>query len=136
MTSTRCIYGEIPQGRRPGFGEPCRPRWQSLLPAEWRSQAVPPRSFRIDREYEVPARRVVGHDETGTPCFCAYDYRLTELRYDDDEDLYPALIYGESLKAWRLPDGRWLVHRRLQPFGEDGDLIAGLSIEDSPMTTR
>jgi hypothetical protein len=130
MTRTPCIYGEVPQGPRHSPGEPCRPRWQSLLPTHWRAQAVPPLSFQVDREYEVPARRVIGRDAAGAPCFCAYDYRLIEPRCEDDEDVYPALTYEQSLKAWRLRDGRWLVHRRLAPFGDEGDLLTGFSIDE------
>ncbi|WP_040527632.1 hypothetical protein [Lamprocystis purpurea] len=130
MTGAPCIFGKVPQGPRQHPDQPCRPRWQSHLPAEWRGKTVVPQSFRVYREYEVPARRVVGRDRLGEPCFCACDYRLIELRSEDDDDLYPALTYGESLDAWRLLDGRWLVHRRLQPYGDEGDLVAALSLEE------
>jgi len=48
---------------------------------------------------------------------------MIEPRCDDDEEVYPALTYAQSLKAWRLRNGRWLVHERRQPFGDDGELI-------------
>lgn len=128
MSLSQCLYG-----RRPGpvpfrpAGE-CRPVWWSLLTPGWRSLAVPPRSFRVFREYEVPARRVLGYDGAGTPCFCAYDYRLMALRSDDDEDFYQAATYVESLTSWRLRDGRWLVHRRVEPLGDEGEEVVELSI--------
>lgn len=130
MTSPVCIYGEVPRGPQQDPRQPCQPRWQSLLPECWRAHAVAPRSFRVDREFEVPARRVLGQDAAGEPCFCAYDYRLIELRSDDDEELYSALTYEESVKAWRLRNGRWLVHRRLRPFGEEGETIASFDFAD------
>jgi hypothetical protein len=78
----------------------------------------------------MPARRIVGHDIDGQPCFQAFDYRLVEPRSDDDEDFYPAVAYSESLSAWRLLDGRWLVHRRIAPLGDDGATTVVSSIEE------
>lgn len=69
---------------------------------------------------------MIGDDQTGKPRFCASDYRLIEPRSDDDEEIYPALTYGESVRAWRLLDGHWLVRRWRQPFGEDGDAETSL----------
>ena len=130
MPYSPCIYGDQSRGPRLAPGEPCRPRWQERLPRRWRGQTVAPQTFRVFREYEVPARRVIGSDAAGAPCYCAYDYRLIELRSDDDEEHYSALAYEESLTAWRLNDGRWLVHRRLAPFGEDGDLLTDFTIDE------
>jgi hypothetical protein len=123
MARSQCIFGETkePQGR---LGLACRPHWEALLPDAWRGEAVAPSSFRVHREHEMPARQVFGLGPDGTTCFYAYDYRLVELRSDDDEELYGALAYADSLRAWRLHDGRWLVHRWLQPFGEDGEPVA------------
>lgn len=129
MTRASCIYGQVPRGPHRHPGQPCRPRWQARLPERWRAEAIAPASFRVYREYEVPARRVVGEDSAGEPCFCAYDYRLTDLRSDDDEELYCALAYEETVRAWRLRDGRWLVHRYRLPFGEDGEAIADLGFQ-------
>jgi hypothetical protein len=38
--------------------------------------------------------------------------------------------HGESVRAWRLQDGRWLVYRRLEPFGEDGELESGFTLTE------
>lgn len=113
----------------PAADRPCAPRWQALLPAPWRHQAVPPQSFRVDREYEVPARRVLGHDRAGKPCFCAYDYRLIEPRSDDGEEFYAVIVYGESVQAWRLTDGRWLVRQRVQ-LGADDELHEHIAVAE------
>lgn len=78
----------------------------------------------------MPARRVVGDDIDGQPCFQVYDYRLVEARSDDDEDFYLAVSYSESVSAWRMLDGRWLVHRRTANLGDDGATSSVLSIED------
>ena len=108
----------------------CRLHWWSQLPPQWRGEVAQARTYRVFNEHEVPARRILGHDEDGAPCFCAYDYRNLELRSDDDEDLYQALTYGESVRAWRLQDGRWLVYRRLEAFGEDGELESGFTLTE------
>jgi len=92
-------------------------------------KTIVPLSFRVYREYEARALRVIGRDRLGEPCFCACDYRLIELRSNDD-DLYLALTYVESLYAWRLLGGRWLVYRRVQPYGDEGELVAGFTLDE------
>ena len=37
---------------------------------------------------------------------------LTETRSDNDEDFYTVVTRGETLRAWRLRDDRWLTWRR------------------------
>lgn len=130
MNGNACPYGGTPRGPYLDPKKPCRPDWQALLPDCWHAHALAPHSFRVDREHEIPARRVLGLDQTGQPCYCAYDYRLLALRSDDDEELWGALSYEESLKAWRLRNGRWLVHRRLRPFGDEGDTMSSFVFSD------
>ncbi|NEV63792.1 hypothetical protein [Thiorhodococcus minor] len=52
-----------------------------------------------------------------------------DVRSDDDEDLYQALAYSESITAWRLSGRRWLVHRRVEPLGEEGESGSSFSLE-------
>ena len=85
--------------------------WAKLLPPDWREQVIVPVEFDVFREYEMAAERTTGRDENGLPCYCAHLYVLHELRSDDDEDYYQAVVYGESLSAWRLRDERWLCYR-------------------------
>lgn len=129
MTESRCLLGAQAPGPAPLRGQPCRHPWQAQLPSVWRDRVIRPESFRVDREYEVPARRVLGYEPAGTPCFCSFDYRRLATRSDDDEDLYEVLVYAESVRAWRLKSGRWLVHRRLQPFGEEGEEVTSFGFE-------
>lgn len=96
--------------------------WDSLLPRDWRAQAVAPVEFDVFREYEVAAERTVGRDENGAACYHAHRYVLHELRSDDDEDYYLMAVYGEALAAWRLRDGRWLSYRVV---GAEGDAAEG-----------
>ncbi len=87
--------------------------WESQLPRSWREQVVEPVEFEVFREYEMAAQRITGHDEDGLACYCAHSVTITELRSDDDEDYYQVVAYAEHLSAWRLRDGRWLIHRTI-----------------------
>jgi hypothetical protein len=75
---------------------------------------VIPRQFRVYRDYEMPARQVLGFDQHAVICFRAYDYRLFEPHSDDDEEFYMLLTYGESAVGWRLQDRGWLLYRRVK----------------------
>lgn len=125
-----CAYGHRDSRLRRRPAEGCRPLWEARLPAEWRRLVVPPESFRVYREFEIPARRVLGYSAAGDICFCAHDFRLTALRSDDDEDFYESLDYSESVSSWRLGDGRWLVRRTVAPLGGDEGRIASVGVED------
>lgn len=94
------------------------------LPGEWRDMVVEPVSFTEHREYEIAARRQFGHDDTGTHCYYRHDYTLTETRSDDDEDYYQVVGYSETVRAWLLRDGRWLIFRVAQ-HGEQCGALRG-----------
>ena len=126
---TACLYGQRARRQRSSTQSDCQPTWTDRLPAEWRDRVVPPSGFRVYREHEIPARRVLGFDGAGALCFCAHDYRLVEPRSDDDEDFYQALAYGESVAAWRLLGQGWLVHRSIAPEGDDGVAESHLSLQ-------
>lgn len=130
MKTRTCLYGRTPLPRQEGFGSPCRPAWIEHLGPPWLDLVITPRSFRVFRDDDVPARRVIGHDGDDTPCFQAYDYRRLDVRSDDDEEFYIAIAYSESVSAWRLHDGRWLVHRRIEPLGEEDAATSALSIDE------
>lgn len=91
------------------------PDWRKLLPREWTGSVVEPRAFSRFRDYEILSERVLGHEHEGedSPCYCEHYFVLTDVRSDDDETYYLAPTYGEHLVAWRLTDGRWLIHRRI-----------------------
>jgi hypothetical protein len=88
-----------------------RTAWCSGLPAKWRDAVVVPLEMKTHRDYEADAVRTLGRDEDGELCFSTHRYVLRELRSDDGDDFFLAPIYGEALRAWRLRDGRWLLHR-------------------------
>ena len=43
------------------------------------------------------------------------------MRSDDDEEFYQVAAYAEALTAWRMRDGRWLIHRLISREGERGN---------------
>jgi hypothetical protein len=94
--------------------------WATQLPPEWIAQVVVPLSFDVFRDYEIAALRTLGRDEDGNACFHAYRFIVHEPRSDDDEEFYQVAVYGESLTAWRLRDGRWLAHRLIGREGSKG----------------
>ncbi|RTL54346.1 MAG: hypothetical protein EKK46_08360 [Rhodocyclaceae bacterium] len=97
----------------PGRGEVQAWPWRRHLPTEWHGAVTEPLGFRRFRDYEASAQRVVGVDENEQPCYCHYEYRLSEARSDDDEDFYEETLYLEIGISWRLRDGRWLTFRRI-----------------------
>ncbi|NEX19629.1 hypothetical protein G3480_04760 [Thiorhodococcus mannitoliphagus] len=129
MASSNCIYGHKPERTRQSLLDSCLPSWSSLLTPEWRGRVITPGAFRVHHEHEMAAKRVLGYDSRGQPCFYAHDYRQMDVRSDDDEDFYQALAYSESITAWRLRSGLWLVHRRVEPLGEEGESGSSFGLE-------
>ena len=95
-------------------------QWQADLPKEWQRQVVAPLSIEKYRDYEVAAERVIGRDEDDHPCYCRSRFVVTDIRSDDDEEFYAVIAYVETLAAWRLRDGRWLIYRELKRDNERG----------------
>lgn len=83
------------------------PWWQNL-PQDWRQLAVEPLDFKVYREPALAAERVFGLDEDGAACFYTHRYLVPPPRRGSG-----AQPQGEILRAWRLVDRRWLIHRIL-----------------------
>lgn len=115
---------------RPPHRRPATPDWRSSLPAQWADYVIEALDFAEHVEYEMPARRILGHDADGELCFYAHDYVLTENRSDNDEDFYTVVTAGESVRAWRLVDARWLIFR--QPHGDEAPGRPFYSFSDRP----
>lgn len=101
--------------------------WRHDLPKEWRRLVVAPLEIERFRDYEMAAERMVGRDEDERPCYCNSRVVVMETRSDDDEEFYQVAAYAESLKAWRLRDGRWLIHRLITREGERGSAFYSFS---------
>lgn len=98
--------------------------WSAELPSDWHQAVVSPLDVKVHRDYEADAIRVLGRDEDGALCYSAHRYSLREPRSDDGEDFFLAPVYGEALRAWRLRDGRWLIHR-VVAVGEELETARG-----------
>ena len=96
-------------------------RWQQGLPAEWQPHVVAPLYFDHYMDYELAAARILGRDEDDKACYCAYSFVL-ESRAGRLPST-AAAHYAESVRAWRLRDGRWLIHRVV--IGGNGELDKG-----------
>jgi hypothetical protein len=94
--------------------------WRRDLPKEWQRLVISPLVVERFRDYEMAAERFVGRDEDNQPCYCSSRFVVMETRSDDDEEFYQIAAYAESLKAWRLRDGRWLIFRLISREGERG----------------
>lgn len=94
--------------------------WKRDLPKEWQRLVVAPLSVERFRDYEMAAERFIGRDEDEAPCYYSSRFVVMETRSDDDEEFYQVAAYAESIKAWRLRDGRWLSHRLITREGERG----------------
>jgi hypothetical protein len=112
-----CAERPSPRTRRTQR-QPAQANWRRGLPAEWCEQVIEP--FDVDRfvEYEMAASRCLGYDIDGGICFYSHDYAVEEPRTDDDEEFYRVVTHGETVRAWRLRDGRWLIFRQ-QRTGDD-----------------
>lgn len=117
-----CIGPSLPRcGSRSRADEPGR-NWRAALPEAWRVQVVVPAFFSAARDYEIDAERVTGYETDDEPCYCRYETVLSDWRCDDDEIWRVVPEYAESIEAWRLIDGRWLVLRHIY-LGEDCDSV-------------
>ena len=85
--------------------------WRQDLPKELLDQVQTPQIFALEDDYEVAARHIVGYDQDGQACYCAYTCTLTDLCCDDEDQFFEGLSYQEELSAWRLHDRRWLLRR-------------------------
>ena len=112
--------------------ETAAPEWRHHLPADWAGMVVEAFAFTRHEEYEMPAWRILGHDVDGALCFYAHDYVLTEGRSDNDEDFYTVITAGESVRAWRLCDDRWLIYRCPRTEDEHTPGRAFYSFSDRP----
>lgn len=84
--------------------------WSERLPMLWRSLTVGPLWVDVNRDADAGAERWVGYDEEELPCYCRYRFQvpigdLGAINRDDEG------VYSEDLAAWRMRDGRWLIHR-------------------------
>jgi hypothetical protein len=79
--------------------------WSSRVPMLWRSLTIGPLWVNVNRDEDAAAERWMGYDEEDQPCYCRYLFRVPI------DSLAEGGLYKEDLAAWRMRDGRWLIHR-------------------------
>lgn len=104
-------------------------RWNEGLPAEWQDQVIAPLYFDHYRDYVMAAARILGRDEDDKACYCAHSFVLEDPVTPGDPISGPT--YAESLRAWRLRDGRWLIHRIVIRLGEQDRARGFYSLSES-----
>ncbi len=94
--------------------------WHHRLPPAWREMVVAPLAFEVFRDADLAAERCFGYDSERRRCYYAHRFRIDTPRSDDGEEFYAAILHDEAVAAWRLRDGRWLIHRivRTDEHGE------------------
>lgn len=94
--------------------------WSERVPVLWRGLTVGPLWVDVFRDSQAGAERWVGYDEEEAPCYCRYRFQVDigALGGEADGGVHPQ--YLEDLAAWRMRDGRWLIHRIIRCHA-DGD---------------
>jgi hypothetical protein len=83
--------------------------WESDVPWYMKDMVVAPFEFTVHQDYEILADRTVGNDLQDEACYCAYRYVETRLQSEDDDVVYVAPVYAQTISSWRMLNGYWLV---------------------------
>jgi len=113
------------------FNPESKVAWSEDLPTPLKHLVVAPVSFRVHQDYEMRATHTGGSDASNKPCFCEFQFVMTQLCSDDDEDFFETPVYAETLTSWRLIDERWLVCRTTVDRAAAGGCQTQLSISNA-----
>lgn len=101
--------------------------WAKRLPLLWRSLTVGPLWVDVNRDADAGAERWMGYDEEEQPCYCRYRFHMPIGQIGGDNDG----LYSEDLAAWRMRDGRWLIHRVINCDAEGKTAYAFYAFSES-----
>lgn len=101
--------------------------WAERLPLLWRNLTVGPLWVDVNRDADVGAERWMGYDEEEQPCYCRYRFQVSIGRISEGN----AGLYSEDLAAWRMRDGRWLIHRVINCDAEGKTAYAFYAFSES-----
>jgi hypothetical protein len=87
--------------------------WSTRVPQLWRGLTIGPIWVDVNRDLDAGAERWMGYDEEESPCYCRYRFEVDigSLAESAQAGQVPRPGYVEDLAAWRMRDGRWLIHR-------------------------
>ncbi len=101
--------------------------WAARLPMLWRSLTVGPLWVDVNRDADAGAERWVGYDEEEQPCYCRYRFQVPIGSINHSSEG----LYSEDLAAWRMRDGRWLIHRVINCHAESKTAYAFYAFSES-----
>lgn len=101
--------------------------WGERLPMLWRSLTVGPLWVDVNRDADAGAERWVGYDEEELPCYCRYRFQVPIGAISHGSKG----VYSEDLAAWRMRDGRWLIHRIINCQAEGKTAYAFYAFSES-----
>ncbi len=84
--------------------------WSERLPILWRGLTIAPLWVDVNRDADACAERWLGYDEDERACYCHYRFQVG-IGSLAGEEVEGGGVYHEDLVAWRMRDGRWLIHR-------------------------
>lgn len=82
--------------------------WDSCLPEDFLHRVRIPVQFEIHEEESLGARKILGYDRAGIRCFYFHEFLLTEERFDEEEDVFEAASYRETIFGWKTLEEGWL----------------------------
>jgi hypothetical protein len=71
---------------------------------------IAPVSLQLHRDAQAHASKLIGFDADGRRCFVRQLHTATADCFDIDEFPVEVALFRERHIAWRMRDGRWLLH--------------------------
>ena len=105
--------------------------WQSDVPWYIKDMVIEPFEFTVHQDYEILADRTVGNDLQDEPCYCAYRYVETRLQSEDDDLLYVAPVFAQTISSWRMLSGHWLVLTKTYPDLQTGQFHSAITVSEA-----
>jgi len=105
--------------------------WAERVPQLWRGLTIGPLWVDVNRDADAGAERWVGYDEEEAPCYCRYRFQVDIGSLAGDALRQGRPGYSEDLAAWRMRDGRWLIHRIINCHADAGTSYAFYAFSES-----
>lgn len=101
--------------------------WSERVPALWKGLTIGPLWVDVNRDTEAGAERWIGFDEDEQACYCRYRFQVPIGALDSGGQDW----YREDLAAWRMRDGRWLIHRIIHSQADEKAAYAFYAFSES-----
>lgn len=101
--------------------------WAARVPVLWRDLTIGPLWVDVHRDPDAGAERWMGYDEDEQPCYCRYRFQVPIGALNNAADS----LFREDLAAWRMRDGRWLIHRIIHCHADEATAYAFYAFSES-----